>query len=248
MEVVILGSGTAIPTARRGSASVAVRVGPATTLMLDTGSGATRALIKAGGRLEDVAAIFYSHLHPDHTGGLIPLLFGLKNIGLGDRGLRIIGPTGLKDFLRNLGEAYGEWLKSLPCETEEIMNGEVTADTWRVVVRPVTHGDSSVALRVESPQGTVVYSGDTGYCRSLVELSRGADLLVLECSYPDEHGTEGHLTPSLAGQVSSEAGCSRLVLTHLYPICDEYDILTQCRKVYSGDVIIAEDLMVLSVP
>jgi ribonuclease BN (tRNA processing enzyme) len=58
---------------------------------------------------------------------------------------------------------------------------------------------------------------------------------------------EGHLTPSLAGRIGKEARCGKIVLTHLYPICDTVDIAEQCRKEYGGEVVIAEDLMEISV-
>jgi ribonuclease BN (tRNA processing enzyme) len=73
------------------------------------------------------------------------------------------------------------------------------------------------------------------------------DLLVLECSFPDERKVPGHLTPSLAGRIANETRCRRLLLTHLYPECDQVDVLSQCRRTYSGDVLIAEDLLRISV-
>jgi ribonuclease BN (tRNA processing enzyme) len=69
------------------------------------------------------------------------------------------------------------------------------------------------------------------------------DLLVLECSFPDGKKAEGHLTPSLAGRIGLESRCRKLLLTHFYPVCDQFDLLNQCRQVYPGPVIFAEDLM-----
>jgi ribonuclease BN (tRNA processing enzyme) len=54
---------------------------------------------------------------------------------------------------------------------------------------------------------------------------------------------EGHLTPSLAGRMAAEAGCKRLMLTHLYPICDDSNLIEPCRRHYDGELIIAEDLL-----
>jgi ribonuclease BN (tRNA processing enzyme) len=53
----------------------------------------------------------------------------------------------------------------------------------------------------------------------------------------------GHLTPSLAGSIASKAKAKRLVLTHLYPPCDEVDIVKQARSTYKGPIVKAEDLM-----
>ena len=67
----------------------------------------------------------------------------------------------------------------------------------------------------------VVYCTDTTYCRSAVELSRDADLLIHEATFAE--ADEGlairstHSTASMAARVASEAGARRLVLTHLSP-------------------------------
>jgi ribonuclease BN (tRNA processing enzyme) len=58
---------------------------------------------------------------------------------------------------------------------------------------------------------------------------------------------KNHLTPTQAGQIAALAGCRRLVLTHFYPLCEEYDLVTPCRKMYGGELIMAEDLMRLHV-
>jgi len=117
-------------------------------------------------------------------------------------------------------------------------------DLFRVIARPMTHLPESVAYRVESNEGkSAVLSGDTDYCPDLVELARDADVLVIESALPDEMKAEGHLTPSLAGRIGREANCKKLVLTHLYPVCDSVDIVEQCKKEYGGELLIAEDLM-----
>jgi ribonuclease Z len=68
---------------------------------------------------------------------------------------------------------------------------------------------------------SVVYCTDTIYCRSAVELSRGADLLIHEATFAE--ADEGlavrstHSTASMAARVAREAGARRLLLTHLSP-------------------------------
>ena len=51
-----------------------------------------------------------------------------------------------------------------------------------------------------------VYSGDAAFCPELIELGRGADALILECSYPDEYASAhpDHLTPSQAVRIAAE--------------------------------------------
>jgi ribonuclease BN (tRNA processing enzyme) len=101
---------------------------------------------------------------------------------------------------------------------------------------------------VTTPGGkAVAYSGDTDYCPNLILLAREVDLLILECSFPDDRKVEGHLTPSLAGRVAREAGCKRLLLTHFYPPCDDCDVKGAVESQYSGTVIVAEDVMKLAI-
>lgn len=106
------------------------------------------------------------------------------------------------------------------------------------------HTEISIGYRVESPDGKVLaISGDTDVCDELVEMGREADLLVLECSFPDECPVVGHLTPKSVGKIASAASPKRLLLTHFYPVCDSHDIAGQVARSYRGDFIIGEDGM-----
>jgi ribonuclease BN (tRNA processing enzyme) len=113
---------------------------------------------------------------------------------------------------------------------------------------PVEHNEESLAYRITSAGGdSVVYSGDTGFSENLITLAKKADLLICESALPDDTGVEGHLTPSLAGEIATRAGVGKLVLTHFYPECDRVDIEQECRKTYSGALALAEDLMRIDV-
>lgn len=106
------------------------------------------------------------------------------------------------------------------------------------------HGRPSQAYRLESPQGaSLVYSGDTETNPDIEELARGADVLILECSLPDNAPRPGHLTPSEAGRIAARAGVGRLVLVHFYPACLRTDITAQCRRTYSGELTLGSDLL-----
>ncbi len=112
--------------------------------------------------------------------------------------------------------------------------------TWSKVV----HKPESRAYRLTSLDGySVVYSGDTDFSEELIEFAMEADILICESALPDSKKVTGHLTPSLAGEIASEARVRTLVLTHFYPECDKVDIISQCRKSFSGNVIAATDLL-----
>ena len=92
----------------------------------------------------------------------------------------------------------------------------------------------------------MVYSGDAKDCVELVELGRGADVLILECSYPDQLAHPDHLCPSQVGQIASRAGARHLVLSHLYPVCSASEIEAQARRVFSGRLTVAHDGLTLN--
>jgi ribonuclease BN (tRNA processing enzyme) len=101
----------------------------------------------------------------------------------------------------------------------------------------MAHLPESVGYRIDFKEGkSFAISGDTDYCKNIVDLGFGTDLLVLECSFPDGKNVEGHLTPSMAGKIAVESRCKKLLLTHLYPVCDQYDILDQCGRSFQGSL------------
>ena len=105
----------------------------------------------------------------------------------------------------------------------------------------------SIGYRITSDnERSVVYSGDTDYSENLITLSYNVDLLISECSLPDEIKVPGHITPSLAGDMAQKAGAKKLLLTHFYPQCEDVDIKAQCRKTYNGEIILAQDLMTIT--
>ncbi len=112
----------------------------------------------------------------------------------------------------------------------------------------MAHLPESVGYRIEFNDGkSVAISGDTDYCKNIIDLASEVDLLVLECSFPDEKKVEGHLTPSMAGKIGLESRCKRLLLIHLYPVCDNQDILKECKRLYPSEVILGEDLMKIEI-
>ena len=155
----------------------------------------------------------------------------------------------MKDFLKNIQKAYGKWLRIPPeiMELEElgVQNRDKRGyEAFDVISQPVKHTPQSLAYRVVVPSGkSFVYSGDTGFCSEIVDLARGTDLLLLECSVPDGDEVEGHLTPSQAGQMARLAGAKRLLLLHFYPEVLGTDIVKQCRRTYAGELILGRDLL-----
>ena len=254
MEIIIVGSGTTVPLAERASPSIAVFIDKV-FLLLDIGPGTLRQLAVDGLNHEDIDYVAVSHFHPDHTADLIHLIFATRRPPVLEKRkpFTMIGPKGFSGFLEGLKKPYGTWL-DLPTglvNIEELHTDEKDRKEFNgftLVSAPLRHTAQSIGFRIEDHSGnSLVYSGDTGPCEELLDLARGADLLILESAFPDGHGVEGHLTPTQAGEIATRAGATRLVLTHFYPECLRSDIEGQCRKTYQGELILATDLMRLKV-
>jgi ribonuclease BN (tRNA processing enzyme) len=219
------------------------------TIVFDLGSGAVRGMLRAG--LDPFATdrIFFTHFHPDHTVDITPLLFAM-NYGSKeprDRPLYVTGPEPFETFWGKILDVWGEWMVGdYPLEVSELPHECISpielpggAITWA----PAEHRPESIAYRIESEDRTFVYTGDTGYCETVVQLARGADTLLIECSFPDDSTIPGHLTPESAARVAMEAGAKRVVLTHVYPAADELDLVSEVGRNYDGEVMVAEDGM-----
>jgi len=250
MELIILGSGTCVPSLTRGSPASVIRTQDA-TLLIDSGSGTLERLLKVGITINDVDMILYTHAHPDHVADLVPFLFACQyDCKPRRRDLTIIAGRGFSTYFQKLLNLYGNWIQSDLFSAHLKESEDETHDFpgFRVMTKPMAHLPESIAFRVETEDGkSIVLSGDTDYNANLVTLAADTDLLVLESAFPDEKKVKGHLSPSVAGRIASESRCKRLVLTHLYPICEAFDIKSQCAGAYEGPVEIARDLMRLQV-
>lgn len=129
----------------------------------------------------------------------------------------------------------------------------------------------SYSYRFDTPGRAVVFTGDTGPSEALAQLTKGADVLVTEVNVTEEvidlqkrngswqaksaaeqeawirHMNEEHVTPEQVGRMASAAGVKTVVLTHFTPTVnrnDDYQRFVEAtKKVYSGQVLLAKDLM-----
>ncbi|MGA9755176.1 MAG: ribonuclease Z [Desulfobaccales bacterium] len=251
MELIVVGSGTGVPSLRRGSPSLAVKAA-GRLLVLDLGSGTLRALLRLGLNFSAIDVLALTHLHPDHVGDLIPFLFATRySLGYTRREpFRLLAARGFARFHARLQEAFNGWVEPPPglMDLKELApDGPDEVRDAGLVIRsaPTNHTEGSLAFRVEAEGRSVVYSGDTAESDSLVDLARGADILVLEAANPFK--VPGHLTPREAGGLAARAGVARLLLTHFYPPCDAVDVVALAAQEFSGEVLRAEDGLSLTV-
>lgn len=250
MELVILGSGTIVPSLARWSPAYLLKVGPKSVLV-DLGPGVLRRMVEAGSGILDIDLIALSHFHPDHIADFVPLIFASK-YAIGSyraRDLTVLAPEGFGELYSELIEAFGDWIvpEAYRLDIREMRRGRIDLVDFSVTSVPVVHNPESIALRFDTEGTSLVYSGDTDWSDDLIGLADRADLLLLECSFPDAMKVPGHLTPSEAGRIAAEAGVKHLVLTHFYPPMEGVDIEEVVGKHYAGRITVAQDLMVIPV-
>lgn len=252
MEVTIVGSGTVVPRLDRRQSCVMVKAGDE-TLVFDLGSGAVRGMLHAGLDPFAVDRIFFTHFHPDHTADIVPLLFAM-NYGTEEprtRPLHVTGPEPFASFWTSITSVWGEWMiGDYPTEVSELPHlctSPLDLSAGKLSWAPAEHRPESIAYRLEAVGRSFVYTGDTEYSESVVELARGANTLLIECSFPDDNPVPGHLTPESVASMATEAGVERVVLTHVYPAADNLDLVSEVGRGYDGEVIVAVDGLQLGV-
>ena len=253
MEITVVGSGTVVPRPERRQSCVVVETDGGEMLVFDLGAGAVRGMVAAG--LDPFATdrVFFTHFHPDHTLDAANLLFAM-NYGTAEprtRPLPVTGPEPFETFWSSIMDAWGEWMAvGYPIRTRELprtCDSPLELDGSRLTWAPAAHRPESIAYRLDGENGAFVYTGDTEYSPSVVDLARGADTLLIECSTPDDAPVPGHLTPSGAARMSREAAVNRVVLTHLYPPVDDGRLPEEVEKTFDGEVLVARDGLRLNV-
>lgn len=250
MRIDVLGSGTSLPHPTRRSPAFVVQHGGARVL-IDAGSGCSGTLAAQGIGLDGLSGIVLTHHHPDHTAELLPMLFALHNpLGPKRTGdLPVWGPRGTVGLLSDLRDLYGDWIepRGVSVIPHDVDAGQtVSVGGLNLTAHAVQHAGECFAYRVVADGQVACFSGDTGYCLGLVDAARGADVLLCECAALQEEGARGHLCATEVGRVATEAGCRKVVLTHLYQHVVDADPLSCVRSCFDGEIVLAEDGMRVS--
>jgi len=259
MKIQFLGTGTGLPSRERAPSGLLVRLAQAERrpeeahasegpyLLVDCGSGTISRLVTAGIEPTRLDYIYSTHDHGDHAADLVPFMQAM-DLAHRTADLHWTAPAAMGALLHGLlqwqpwatPKTY-RWIHH-PAESEPYCGAG-----WTVRAAATGHTATSVGYRVDAGGQSVVISGDATYTPDLVELARGADVVVLECSYPDQSAVSGHLTPASAGRIATEAGARHLVLTHFYPVCRMDEIAAQANRAFAGKLTLAYYGLVLEV-
>jgi ribonuclease BN (tRNA processing enzyme) len=272
-SVVLLGTGMPVPDHLAQGPATAVVVGKR-IFLFDAGAGVMRQIEAAGlpYRGGPIAGVFLTHLHTDHTLGYPDVIF--TSWVMGRRApLRVVGPAGTQRLTDHI---LAGWREDIDVRTNglergipngwkvEVLEtfGGVVYDSLGVRVRafPVRHGNWKWAFgyRIDTPDKSVVISGDTAPSEAVERAARGVDVLVHEV-YPevrlvpeDRPGGQDwpkymrsfHTSDRELGTLASSARPKLLVLYHIVRMKGTDAELVEGVRFggYGGDVVIGRDL------
>lgn len=237
MNLIVLGSGTAIPHPQRSSSGYWLET-ENSSVLLDCSASVVHRMAQENLDWANLDAIWVSHLHFDHIGGIAPFLFGTKNAPETQeriKPLKIFGAKGLEETMELFDKASGYKLFKQPfpieiVEVELLEKFEIAPDLEAVAMKtPHTVHSCAIHLRDKSDR-TLVYSGDTGFDKTVGTFGRNADLFLLECSFVKNKPIEKHLELAEAIHLIRYAKPKRAVLTHFYPEWDSIDFQKEVAK------------------
>ncbi|MEJ7848324.1 MAG: MBL fold metallo-hydrolase [Pyrinomonadaceae bacterium] len=237
MKLIVLGSGTSIPHPNRSSSGYWLETSGG-SLLLDCSASAIHRMAQERLDWVNLDAIWISHFHLDHCGGLAPFLFGTKHAPdtqIRTKPLRIFGAKRLRNLIEAFSNAnnYDLLKQPFPLEIIEVEPLEAfeILPSVEAVALSTPHTDESHAIHIRDANGkTIVYTADTGPADVLAAFARKVDLLLMECSFVKDKPVKTHLELSDAIRLIRKAEPKKAVLTHLYPEWEDVDFDEEVRK------------------
>ena len=270
-RVILLGTGTPRPGPDRSGPATAIVYGDR-VFLFDAGAGVMRRINQAGLPINGPEATFITHLHSDHTLGypdLILTTWVMRRV----KPLEVYGPHGLQRMTDYILKAYSEDIKirieglerepanGYKVNVHEIEPGVIYDSSGvKITAIPVLHGDwkEAYGYRIDTPDRSIVISGDTHPCEALIEFSIGVDILIHEAYTSSdvkiENRVGGDLWPKYLkafhtsdvelGNIAEQSNPKLLILYHIVrsKATDE-DLINGIREGgFKGKVVIGKDL------
>lgn len=271
-QIVFLGTGTPNADPDRFGPSVAIVVND-TPYIVDFGPGVVRRAAAAhrngiaGLTMPKLTHAFLTHLHSDHTAGYPDLILTPWVLDRVDP-LEVYGPPGLQNMTDHILAAYREDISmrldggepsnktGFKVNVHEIKPGVIYQDAnVKVTAFPVKHGSWKEAFgyRFETPDRTIVISGDTAPAETIVANCRGCDVLIHEvystagfATRPpawQKYHSQFHTSSEELAALANRAKPGLLILYHqLFWGTSEAELVKEINADYAGKVVAAHDL------
>lgn len=248
MKLTVLGSGSTVPHPRRSSSAYWLETSGG-NILLDCSATAPHQMAKFKVDWPTLDAIWISHFHMDHVGGLGPLFAGTKHapeMRGRKKPLTIYAPHGFDKLFNGISSVRDYKLREQPfplniVEVDASHEFEIVPSVHAVAMK-TPHTQESHAIRITDGKATLMYSADTGFDEKLATFATGVDLMMLECSFVREKPGGKHLILPEAIQLINNAKPQRAMLTHFYPEWDEVDFAKEVERLsLVCEVVQAED-------
>jgi ribonuclease BN (tRNA processing enzyme) len=244
MRVTVLGSAASHAGESQACAGHLVEGGGARILM-DCGNGVLSNLYRVADPLS-LDAVFVTHNHPDHYADLYSMQAMLRYAPSGPiDGVPLYTPGNLFERMQGLLSERGSVEFRDAFDNHLLVDGE-SIRIADMVITPmlVDHTEPTFALRVEAEGATVAYTADTSPGAHALEAARGADLLLAEATLPEQFaGMSPHLTAGEAGELARDAGAGMLVLVHVWPTNDRFEMARTAAEAFGGQVEVGCELV-----
>jgi ribonuclease BN (tRNA processing enzyme) len=254
MRLIVLGSGSAVPHPARSSSAYWLETDGG-SLLLDISPSALHRMAEENCDWANLDAIWVSHFHLDHFGGLAPFLFSTKyapQTQSRTKPLNIFGPDGLKRLIDAFDAANNYGLNAQPfpvkiCEVKpdegfEILSG-IEAKTFKT-----PHTNESLALRLKDKETSLVFTSDTGFDERLADFACDVDLLLIECSFFRNKPIQKHLELDDVIRLAQLARPQKVLLSHFYAEWDKVDFPHEIKKLNPAcEMIAATDSLSLKI-
>lgn len=250
-RVVILGTASALSYEGHENTHMVVEGGEHTILIDCVGNPVLR-LGEVGIHFNDLTDMMITHFHPDHVSGIPLLLMNMWLLGREDP-LTVFGSPHSLSRIERMMSLFGweDWPNMFRVIFHRLPLTEMTLaldnEGIRLYTSPVEHLIPTLGLRVEflKQDFVVAYSSDTDPCPQTVTLAKDGEVLIHEVS----GAYDGHTTPLEAGEIAQQAGVESLYLIHYsFHEKDQETMVKEAQSAFSGEVIVAEDLMEIKVP
>jgi ribonuclease BN (tRNA processing enzyme) len=267
--IVLLGTGTPRPDPAASGPATAIVVG-SRVFLFDAGPGVMRRVSAAGLPIDGPTALFITHLHSDHTLGYPDVIFTTWTMGR-KKPLEAIGPHGLAAMTEHIIAAWKDdidirtnGLAHLPANGYAVHVHEISAGVVydsaavKITAIPVLHGSwkEAYGYRIDTPDRSIVISGDTRPSAAIEQAARGVDVLIHEVHpeppMPAPSGVadrsrylrEYHTSDVELGRLAATAKPKLLVLYHFaaQATAGEDVVAAIRREGYQGRIVVGKDL------